>query len=108
LDLLGPPELRPAVLDAPAPRVLGVHREERVDVGDARDVALRIVGAPAQRWIGFAAPDRVVVLGVAAARGAVADVDEPAAVAEQHDAARRLDRAGRPRIFFARAGVDLA
>ena len=74
-----------------------------------RDIAgLRIIAAAAQRRIGVAAPDRLVVLGVAAARGAVADVDEPAAIAQQHDAAGLLDRLGRARVFLACARVDLA
>src|SRR5262249_31669697 len=109
-DSLGPPEPALAELGLAAPRVGRALGEERLEVvvGDPRHRGLRVVLAAAQRWIGLAAPDRVVVLAVTAARRAVADVDEAAAVAEQHDAARLLDRARGPRIFLAGAGVDLA
>jgi hypothetical protein len=72
------PALGPA---APAPaRLLGQEGAQRVVV-DAAARALAVVAVAAQRRVGLAAPDGLVVLAVAATRGAVAHVDEAAAVA---------------------------
>src|SRR5262245_5840181 len=74
-------------------------------------LATRMDGAglpPPTPRIRLAAPDRLVVLTVPAARRAVANVDQPAPVAQQHHAARRVDRSGRARVLLAGAGIDLA